>query len=340
MVVGWLLMVVSGRRPTAPASQLLTISHPPPNQPANHQPPTNNQPPVTFPGIILSVLAILLGIATAAPQPLETIRGCTFVPTTWADGDSFQIRRPDGAVLTIRLYGADCIEWHTTDDSDARRQRAQRRYFGITAARSTSAESIALARSFGEKAARFSAAALAKPFVIHTRLQRALGDGRHERFYAFVETADGKDLATELVRHGLARAHGVFADGPGDHTRDRYRELLADLELQAAKRGKGAWEFTDWDQLPAERDIQRREDEEDQLAQGTNPTPADFRLDPNTASRDDLNRLPGVGDSLADRIIEARADQPFTKPEDLMRIPGIKQKTLDRIRPHLTFPRR
>jgi hypothetical protein len=52
---------------------------------------------------------------------------------TWlrADEDSFQIQTPEGQEHTIRLYGADCIEWHVSDDSDARRLRAQRRYFGI-----------------------------------------------------------------------------------------------------------------------------------------------------------------------------------------------------------------
>jgi endonuclease YncB( thermonuclease family) len=292
-----------------------------------------------FPGVIMAVLAILLGIATAAPSPLESIKNCTLVPTPWADGDSFQVRKPDGSLLTVRLYAADCIEWHITDDADSSRQRAQRRYFGITAARGSTAASIALAKEFGEKAARLTTSLLARPFTLHTRNQRALGDSKHLRFYAFIETADGKDLASELVRTGLARAQGVSADGPAGRSREAYRELLADLELQAAKRGRGIWEFTDWDKLPAERDVQRREDEEDQIAQSPAPLPADFRVDPNTAGRDALTRLPGVGEALADRIIEAREDQPFRKPEDLMRVPGIKERTLDKLRPHLQFAR-
>jgi competence ComEA-like helix-hairpin-helix protein len=168
-------------------------------------------------------------------------------------------------------------------------------------------------------------------------MQKALGDGKHERFYAFVETADKKDLATELVRAGLARAYGVSAGGPEERSRERYKEILADIELQAAKRGKGIWAVTDWEKLPVERDIQRLEEEEDQIAQGNNPLPADFRLNPNTASRDDLDRLPGIGEDKANGIIEAREDAPFKKPEDLMRVPGIKQKTLDKFSQHLEF---
>ena len=89
--------------------------------------------------------------------------------------------------------------------------------------------------------------------------------------------------------------------------------------------------------LPVEREIQRLEDEEDQIAQGNNPLPADFRLNPNTASRDDLDRLPGIGEDKANGIIEAREDAPFNKPEDLMPVLGIKQKTLDKFSKHLEF---
>ena len=40
---------------------------------------------------------------------------------------------------------------------------------------------------------------------------------------------------------------------------EEYRERLADLELQAAKRGLGIWAHTDWDKLPLERRIERLE---------------------------------------------------------------------------------
>ncbi len=239
--------------------------------------------------------------------------------------------------MTVRLYAADCLETGDMDDTDSRRLRAQRRYFGITEAAPIPAASIELAKNFGTKATEFRVRQLKNPFTIHTRMQKALGDGKHERFYAFVETSEKKDLATELVKAGLARAYGVSADGPNERSRDRYKEILADIELQAAKRGYGIWAFTNWDKLPAERDIQRLEDEEDQIAQGNNLPPANFRVNPNTASRDELDRLPKIGESLADRIIETREEAPFGKPEDLLRVPGIKQKTLDAFRQYLDF---
>jgi endonuclease YncB( thermonuclease family) len=286
---------------------------------------------------VLLCMFFLAPLQAAPPKILQSFENCTLVPTEWADGDSFLIRKSSGETLTIRLYGADCIEWHVSDDTDARRLRAQRRYFGITEAKPTARESIEMAKGFGQAAAEKTASLLQRPFTIHTRLQSALGDGKHERFYAFVESAAGTDLATELVRAGLARAHGVFADGPGERTRDDYRDALADIELQAAKLGRGIWAHTDWAKLPAERMEQRKEEQENGLATGDAPLPDDYRLNPNLAARDEWMKLPRIGEKLADRIIEARDDQPFEKPEDLLRVPGIKENTLALIRPYLDF---
>jgi DNA uptake protein ComE-like DNA-binding protein len=194
-----------------------------------------------------------------------------------------------------------------------------------------------MAIGLGKTAAEYTAKQLERPFTIHTRKQNALGDGKHQRIFAFVDTFEGKDLATELVRQGLARAYGVCNDGPNEVTEQRYREILTDFELQAAKLGKGAWAFTNWEKLPAERDIQRVEEEDNEIAQGNAALPADFRLNPNTASRDDLDRLPGIGEAIANRIIEARDDAPFEEAKDMQRVHGIKQKTLGKFEQYLDF---
>lgn len=276
-------------------------------------------------------LCMLAGMAVAAP--LETFRGCTFVEAPWADGDSFPVKLPGGRQITARLYGADCIEMHVATDSDARRLRDQRRYFGI--AGPDAATSVARARKIGADAAKRVRALLAEPFTVRTAFADAAGDGHFQRYYVFIETAGGEDLAEVLVREGLARAFGVYREGPGGVSRDEYRGRLDDAELLAAKAGKGAWAHTDWTTLADERRRAREESAEMSLSKRTPKT--EGKVDPNTASRDELMTLPGVGEKLAQRIIESREAGPFSAPDDLARIPGIGPAGVERLRAHLMF---
>jgi competence ComEA-like helix-hairpin-helix protein len=62
------------------------------------------------------------------------------------------------------------------------------------------------------------------------------------------------------------------------------------------------------------------------------------RIDPNRASIAELIRLPGIGPSLAGRIVADRDQHgAFSTPEALLRVRGIGPKTLDRIRGFLSF---
>lgn len=270
-----------------------------------------------------------------AQQPLTRLEGCIRVPTEWADGDSFLVRAADGKEFTLRLYGADCLEWHVNDETDARRLRAQRRYFGISRLGGSPQDSIELAKGFGKAAAERVAVLTAEAVTVHTAWADARGDGRFERVYGFVQLADGRDLAAVLVEEGLARAFGVYRETSEGETNDEYREAMADRELQAAKLGRGIWGQTDWEALPAERREQRKEEAE--LEQSEDPRElliGGLKLDPNTAARDELLRLPGVGEVLANRIIEGR---PYVSVDDLDRVPGIGGKTLERLKPFLAI---
>lgn len=262
---------------------------------------------------------------------LQVHTKCTLVATVWADGDSFRIADARGNELTVRLYGVDCIEQQISDDTDARRLRDQRRYFGISNLGGNPQASIAAAKKFGADATDFVKRELSEAFTVSTSFADARGDGKYKRVYAFVICSDGEDLGEKLVRAGLARAFGVYRQTPDGRTREDYRESMKDLELLAAKKGVGIWQATDWNSLLGERQQIRIEAAEDEIAK-KDPLPDDFQLNPNTAAKDELIRLPGVGEVLANRIIEAR---PFSSIESLSEVPGIGAKKLLKLKPYL-----
>lgn len=268
--------------------------------------------------------------ATAVAEELRMIEGCTLVAADWADGDSFRVKLPDGEEITVRLYGADCLEHHVGDETDARRLRSQRRYFGITRVKSDPAAAIEFAKILGREATAETRAFLARPFTIHTSFADARGDARFARVYAFVFDDAGRDLAAHLVSQGLARAFGVSRTTLTGESADDYREMLADLELRAAAAGEGIWAHTDWDSLPVERQLERAEERELQVALGKGELPANFTVEINSAPLNELLRLPGIGETLANRIIEKR---PYARLTDLLEVEGIGPATYRRLKP-------
>lgn len=67
---------------------------------------------------------------------------------------------------------------------------------------------------------------------------------------------------------------------------------------------------------------------------------AETPLDLNTASVSDLETVPGIGKSLADRIVAFRdKNGPFERVDDLIKVQGIGEKSLDKLRPYLTASR-
>ncbi|HEU4452157.1 MAG TPA: ComEA family DNA-binding protein [Longimicrobium sp.] len=78
-------------------------------------------------------------------------------------------------------------------------------------------------------------------------------------------------------------------------------------------------------------EVKRAERRNTPLAEGE-------RIDPNTASADDLARLPKVGEGTAERIVAWRAARgPFRTLADLDSVPGIGPAALKEIAPHVTL---
>ncbi len=61
------------------------------------------------------------------------------------------------------------------------------------------------------------------------------------------------------------------------------------------------------------------------------------KLNINTATKEELQTLPGIGKAKAEKIIEFREGQgPFQTIEDIMQIPGIKQNAFNKLKDYIS----
>jgi len=237
------------------------------------------------------------------------------------DGDSFFVQVGD-RVLHLRLYFVDCPETSVNNDHDARRVQEQARYFGID-----DAERVPW---LGEQAGDFVRQVLSAPFTVYTSHAKALGGRGSERIYAFVVTSTGRDLGELLIENGFARNFGVKRSGPDGTRHDELELRLRDMESAAMLARRGIWQESNANRLVEYRAQQRADRDIMQGIMTSTVRLVERPLDLNTATRKELQRVPGIGPATADRIIQAR---PFTAIDDLQRVPGIGEKTLDNIRP-------
>jgi DNA uptake protein ComE-like DNA-binding protein len=264
------------------------------------------------------VACLLISISSVSlAQELQKFEGCRLVEAGWADGDSFSVALPDGKEIVLRLYYVDCNETAAATETDQRRVRDQSSYFGV--------DDHQVTLESGRQAAEEVKKLLSKPFTVHTAFASAPGRSAKPRTYGFVTLSDGRDLGEVLVGEGLARSYGVRRNTPDGLNTEAAEAKMDDLELGAAIARRGIWAKTDPQRLVALREDRRAEDRQLREAFGTS---AGEPIDPNTATVDEIMLLPGVGEVLAERIVEGR---PYKSVEELRRVPGVGEKVFARI---------
>ncbi len=295
------------------------------------------------------LILISSGLATApclASAPWVTLQGGHYLIKRPNDGDSFHVS-VEGHEYIFRLYFVDAPE---TSAEFRDRVEEQATYFGVT---------VDQVLQVGELAKQFTREKLTDSFLVRTCWEDAGGRSRMQRFYAFVQTRTG-DLGEQLVENGLARAHPATAKPEGLTSAAVEWKNLIKLEHKAKREKIGGWganeeRMTVRAQQPeSERGIDPFDKffhpagempvqaaPKPAVTPGATPSaseettpsgfPAQTKLDVNTASLAELENVPGIGPSIAERIIEAR---PFKSADDLQRVKGIGTgKRYEKIRP-------
>jgi competence ComEA-like helix-hairpin-helix protein len=262
------------------------------------------------------------GVFPSFAADLQMFSNAKLINNPANDGDSFLVEA-NGKSFRVRLYFVDCPETSISSKSDARRVREQTRYFGLSQAVRTI--------HFGNEAKTFVERILAKPFTVHTAFASALGRSAKGRVYGFITTADRDDLASLLIKNGLARTYGIGRKTPNGIPRNEMIERLRDLETSAMLKRIGIWSESDPDRIAELRAKQRSEESKlqeikNQVTKAKSPQGS---LDLNTATERELQSIKGIGPVLAERIIAGR---PYKTVDDLIKVKGIGQKRFEKFR--------
>jgi competence ComEA-like helix-hairpin-helix protein len=250
----------------------------------------------------------LFGQQKSSDAKWEVLGGCRLVTNSVVDGDSFHVLH-QGREYIFRLYFVDAPEGEV---NLAERAKDQAAYFGILP------KDIPRAAAAASQFTRETVSDT--EFTVITRWQNAMGRSSLARFYAVV-LASGKNLAEELVAHGHARIHGLRANWPDGPRSTTLINKLKNLELTARLQKRGVWDET---KFPRDTGVATADGVK------TNAPTVAALVEINSASYEELLKLPRIGKKLAERIM---AHRPYENIDDLGKVSGIGPSTLERLKP-------
>jgi competence protein ComEA len=149
------------------------------------------------------------------------------------------------------------------------------------------------------------------------RLVPGLGDALSQRVIDYRERSGGFRSLDDL-----RQVHGI---GPKILERIRPHLFIADVPIAYSRNDSGM--------LPSQA----------VMAPSQNKTASKKEslltsaINVNRADQAELQKLPGIGPKLSQRILDERGKAPFKSIDDLRRVSGIGPKTLEKLRPYVTI---
>ena len=150
-----------------------------------------------------------------------------------------------------------------------------------------------------------------------------------------INTADQKTLES-LPGVGKATAKAIVAGRPYKSIDDLKRvKGMSDAKIQAIqdKVTVGGAAASTASTAASQKATSAQKPATEKASKAASKLAPGQRININTATKQEIEALPGIGPVKAQAIIDGR---PYDKPEDIMKVKGIKQKIFDKVKDSIT----